>query len=233
MIKNIFFDLDDTIFDYYESEKIALSTALLKGGIEPTDEILKAYHTINIPLWQLYERKEAECEFIVVERFRQLFEKCGIDFDPQKMEDIYENELAHNAHLVRGAREMLEELHKNYRLYVASNGLVKIQESRLKLANIEHYFSDVFTSQRNGASKPNLEFFEYCFARIPDFKLEETIIVGDSLTSDIKGGINSGLRTVWFNKYKMKNTTDISPDFEFTTLSEVKDFIINEKTIKA
>jgi len=233
MIKNIFFDLDDTIFDYFKSEKVALSIALLKAGIEPTDELLKTYHAINIPLWQAYERKEKDCEFIVVERFRQLFEVNNINFDAEKMEDIYENELAHNAHLVEGAREMLEELHKNYRLYVASNGLVRIQESRLKLSNIGHYFSDVFTSQRNGACKPNKEFFEYCFARIPDFKREETIIVGDSLTSDIKGGINAGIRTVWLNRYKMQNTTDIKPDFEFTSLKEVRNFIINEQSVKA
>jgi len=233
MIKNIFFDLDDTIFDYFKSEKIALSAALLKAGIEPTDELLKTYHAINIPLWQAYERNEKDCEFIVVERFRQLFEKNNIKFSADKMEDIYENELGNNAHLVEGAKEMLEELYKDYSLYIASNGLVRIQEHRLKLAGIGHYFADVFTSQRNGACKPNKEFFDYCFERIPDFKREETIIVGDSLTSDIKGGINAGLRTVWFNKYKMQNTTDIKPDFEFTSLAEVKNYIIGEKSVKA
>ena len=178
----------------------------------------------------LYERVKAQMEKY---EGKYEWEQILVDNGSTDNSESLMRTLAQNAHLVEGAREMLEELHKNYRLYIASNGLVKIQESRLKLANIEHYFSDVFTSQRNGASKPNLEFFEYCFARIPDFKREETIIVGDSLTSDIKGGINAGLRTVWFNKYKMKNTTDIRPDFEFTTLGEVKNFIINEKTIKA
>ena len=232
MIKNILFDLDDTIFDYAASEIAALSTALKKAGIEPTDEVLKSYHGINIPLWQSYERKETTCEFIVVERFRQLFEKNGINFDPQKMEDIYENELGQNAHLVEGAREMLETLKKDHRIYAASNGLVKIQESRLRHSNTAKYFDDVFTSERNGECKPNKEFFDYCFERIPDFKKEETVIVGDSLTSDIKGGNNAGIRAIWFNRYNMPKRPDIKPDFEFKTLKEITDFIMSESSVR-
>lgn len=233
MIKNIFFDLDDTIFDYAASEISALSTALRKAGIEPTDEVLKSYHGINIPLWQAYERKEATCDFIVVERFRQLFEKNHINFDPQEMEDIYEAELGQNAHLVEGAREMLAELKKNHRIYAASNGLVKIQESRLRISDTAKYFDDVFTSERNGECKPNKEFFDYCFERIPDFKKEETIIVGDSMTSDIKGGINAGIRTIWFNRFNMPKIQGIIPDYEFKTLEEIKDFILSEKSVKS
>ena len=233
MIRNVFFDLDDTIFDYATSEIAALSTALKKAGIEPTDEVLKSYHGINIPLWQAYERKEASCEFIVVERFRQLFEKCGINSDPQKMEDIYETELGQNAHLVEGAREMLEELKKTCRIYAASNGLVKIQENRLKISDTAKYFDDVFTSERNGACKPNKEFFDYCFERIPDVKKEETVIVGDSMTSDIKGGINAGIRTIWFNRFKMPKMSGVVPDYEFKTLDEIKEFILSENSVKS
>ncbi len=233
MIKNIFFDLDDTIFDYAASEITALSNALRKAGIEPTDKVLKSYHGINIPLWQAYERKEVTCEFIVVERFRQLFEKHNINFDPKTMEDIYEEELGKNAHLIYGAREILQELKKNHRIYAASNGLVRIQESRLKLSDIAKYFDDVFTSERNGDCKPNKEFFDYCFKRIPDFKKEETVIVGDSMTSDIKGGINAGIRTIWFNRYKMPRMAGVNPDYEFKSLFEIKEFILSENSVKS
>ncbi len=233
MIKNVFFDLDDTIFDYAASEIVALSTALKKAGIEPTEEVLKSYHGINIPLWQAYERKEASCEFIVIERFRQLFEKNNINFDAQKMEDIYEAELGQNAHLIEDARETLKELKKTCRIYAASNGLVKIQESRLRISDTAKYFDDVFTSERNGACKPNKEFFEYCFERIPNFKKEETVIVGDSMTSDIKGGINAGIRTIWFNRFKMPKVQGIVPDYEFRSLEEIKEFIQSENSVKS
>ena len=147
------------------------------------------------------------------------------------MEEIYECELGQSACLTNGAKEMLIELSKNHFLYVASNGLNSVQESRLRLAGIEQYFTDVFTSQRAGDCKPNLAFFDYCFKRISNFNRNETIIVGDSLTSDIKGGKNAGIRTIWFNPVKIPNKTDNEPDFEFSSIEEIKNFILSENAI--
>ena len=107
-----------------------------------------------------------------------------------------------------GAPELLEELYRKYRLYIVSNGTAKVQEGRIGSSGIAKYMDGIFISQILGANKPDKQFFDICFAEIPDFSLSETVIIGDSLSSDIKGGINAGITTVWFNPKRIENDSD-------------------------
>jgi len=221
MIRNVLFDLDDTLFDFHKAEKIALTKTLVHFGIDPTEETLALYSTINAAHWKRLELGEISREEVKVGRYRELFETIGVECDPVKATAYYESMLAIGHYFMPGAPELLEELYGKYRLYIVSNGTAKVQEGRIGSSGIAKYMDGIFISQTLGANKPDKQFFDICFAEIPDFSLSETVIIGDSLSSDIKGGINAGITTVWFDPKGIENDSDIKPDYTIKELSEV------------
>ena len=221
MIRNVLFDLDDTLFDFHKAEKIALTKTLVHFGIDPTEETLALYSTINAAHWKRLELGEISREEVKVGRYRELFKTIGVECDPVKATAYYESMLAIGHYFMPGAPELLEELYRKYRLYIVSNGTAKVQEGRIGSSGITKYMDGIFISQILGANKPDKQFFDICFAEIPDFSLSETVIIGDSLSSDIKGGINAGITTVWFNPKGIENDSDIKPDYTIKELCEV------------
>lgn len=221
MIRNVLFDLDDTLFDFHKAEKIALTKTLVHFGIDPTEETLALYSTINAAHWKRLELGEISREEVKVGRYRELFKTIGVECDPVKATAYYESMLAIGHYFMPGAPELLEELYRKYRLYIVSNGTAKVQEGRIGSSGIAKYMDGIFISQILGANKPDKQFFDICFAEIPDFSLSETVIIGDSLSSDIKGGINAGITTVWFNPKGIESDNDIKPDYTIKELSEV------------
>ena len=221
MIRNVLFDLDDTLFDFHKAEKIALTKTLVHFGIDPTEETLALYSTINAAHWKRLELGEISREEVKVGRYRELFKTIGVECDPVKATAYYESMLAIGHYFMPGAPELLGELYRKYRLYIVSNGTAKVQEGRIGSSGIAKYMDGIFISQILGANKPDKQFFDVCFAEIPDFSLSETVIIGDSLSSDIKGGINAGITTVWFNPKGIENNNDIKPDYTIKELSEV------------
>ena len=221
MIRNVLFDLDDTLFDFHKAEKIALTKTLVHFGIDPTEETLALYSTINAAHWKRLELGEISREEVKVGRYRELFKTIGVECDPVKATAYYESMLAIGHYFMPGAPELLEVLYGKYRLYIVSNGTAKVQEGRIGSSGIAKYMDGIFISQILGANKPDKQFFDICFSEIPDFSLSETVIIGDSLSSDIKGGINAGITTVWFNPKGIENDNDIKPDYTIKELSEV------------
>ena len=221
MIRNVLFDLDDTLFDFHKAEKIALTKTLVHFGIDPTEETLALYSTINAAHWKRLELGEISREEVKVGRYRELFKTIGVECDPVKATAYYESMLAIGHYFMPVAPELREELYIKYRLYIVSNGTAKVQEGRIGSSGIAKYMDGIFISQILGANKPDKQFFDICFAEIPDFSLSETVIIGDSLSSDIKGGINAGITTVWFNPKGIENDNDIKPDYTIKELSEV------------
>ena len=210
MVQHIFLDLDDTIFDFKKAERIALSRTLREEGIKPTEHILNRYSEINLSQWKLLELGKLTREEVLM--------SC----DAKKISEKYEDFLGEGHYFIPGAKELLEDLSKKYHLYLASNGAVKVQMSRIKSAGIEKYLEKIFLSEQIGYEKPSPQFFEKCFAQIPDFKKEEALILGDSLTSDIRGGKNAGILTVWFHPSGKKVEEEIVPDYEIGKLEELK-----------
>ena len=198
MIKNVLFDLDDTLFDFQKAERIALSKTLEDLGIEPTEHVLERYHVLNQAPWKRLELGELTLEQVKTTRYRLLFEELGMEISPEDATGRYENYLGMGHYYIEGAPRLLEELRGKYRLYLVSNGTSAVQRSRIKSAGIERCFEEIFISQEIGHKKPDREFFEYCFDHAPEMKPEETVIVGDSLSSDILGGKNAGIATIWF-----------------------------------
>lgn len=222
MIKNILFDLDDTILDFKMAERVALTKALTQLGIEVNDYIVKQYSKYNISQWKRLELGEITREEVKVNRYKLLFDEFKFDISPQKATALYENNLCIGHYFIDGAQDIIQKLwDEEYNLYLVSNGAKRVQDSRLESAGISKYFKGIFISETVGYEKPNKEFFDYCFSHISDFKRDETVIIGDSLSSDIKGGLIAGIKTIWFNPNHEINTSAVKPDYEIDLLSQI------------
>ena len=221
MIRNILFDMDDTIFDFKMAEKIALKKTLQQLGINPTDEIMSRYSVINQAQWRLLEEGKIAREELKSRRFRLLFEEFGSDASEFEAAQLYGELLGVGHYYIEGAHELLEELQGKYALYIVSNGTTSVQKGRIASSDIEKFVKAIFISQEIGVNKPAREFFDACFAQIEDNDRDASVIIGDSLTSDIQGGANAGITSVWFNPHAKENNTDIRPDYEIRSLSEI------------
>ncbi|MGM9604788.1 MAG: YjjG family noncanonical pyrimidine nucleotidase [Faecousia sp.] len=222
MMEFVFLDLDDTILDFHKAERIALSKTLGSFGLEPTEEVLGRYHIINRQHWERLERGELTRDQVQEGRFRVLFSQLGHAVDAVAVTRAYEHNLGIGHYFLPGAREAVERLHQKYRLFLASNGTASVQHSRLTSAGLYPYFEKVFVSQEIGFNKPSREYFDACFAQIPGFDPQKAIMVGDSLTSDILGGIRAGIKTCWVNPGHLSPREDIPADYEIEALSQLE-----------
>lgn len=221
MLKTVFLDLDDTILDFTRAEAEALRRALMEADVLADDTVLARYHAINAAQWELLEEGVLTREQVLVGRFDILFEELDLVRSAREVCERYEGYLEEGCWFIPGAEALLETLTPRYDLYLASNGAAQVQYRRLESAGIRRYFRGIFISQELGADKPSPAFFEKCFAAVPGFSKESAVIVGDSLTSDIRGGKNAGLRTCWFNPCGKPVRPGIVPDYEFTALDQL------------
>lgn len=221
MIRFVLLDLDDTILDFHRAEATAVSKTFLRLGIEPTAQLVQRYSEVNAAHWRMLERREITRQQVLTGRFRHLFSEIGADCDPEQTQQIYEAYLSQGHYFIPGAEALLEELHGKFLLYLVSNGNAAVQEGRLKSAGIAPFFEEIFISEHIGADKPSKQYFDRCFARIPDFDPDQAILIGDSPTSDILGGINAGVKTCWFNPNHRPPHLQIHPDFEIDCLSKL------------
>ncbi|MGN0999246.1 MAG: YjjG family noncanonical pyrimidine nucleotidase [Faecousia sp.] len=220
----LFLDLDDTILDFHKAERIAVAKTIRDFGVEPTEEILELYHRINRAHWEMLERGELTRGEVLVNRFAALFRQLGAEPDPSACAKDYEHNLSIGHYFLPGAEEALGVLQKKYRLFLVSNGTAAVQKGRMTSANLYRFFEQVFISEEIGYNKPSKAYFDACFARIPDFDPDKAVIVGDSLTSDILGGKNAGIATVWVNPEHLP-CGEIRPDWEIERLSQLENLL--------
>ena len=190
-------------------------------GVSPTPERVQSYHEINLKHWRMLERGEITRERLLVRRFEFFFASVGVVADADRTQRVYEYELGLRSYFLEGAKEMLDELKAaGYRLYLASNGTTVVQTPRIRAAALAPYFDGIFLSEAIGCDKPSRAFFDACFAEIRDFSPEQAIILGDSLSSDIAGGLNAGIQTCWFHPAGTPPTGAVRPHHQISTLSE-------------
>lgn len=225
MIEYLFLDLDDTILDFHRAERIAIAKTLQQFGLEPSEEVLNRYHVINKEHWERLERQELTREQVIRGRFETLFQELGRTVDAAAVAACYEQKLSVGHYFLPGAWEAVERLSQRYPLYLASNGTAVVQHGRLTSAGLYPFFREVFISQKIGFNKPAREYFDRCFARIPGFDPGRAMMVGDSLTSDILGGIRAGMKTCWVNPEGRPARPDIQPDYQIATLAELEDLL--------
>lgn len=220
MIRFVLMDLDDTILDFHRAEAAAVSRTFEILGIDPKPEFVQRYSEINAAHWRMLERGEITRPQVLTGRFFQLFSEIGANCDPERTQQIYEAHLSRGHYFIPGAQQLLQDLQGKYLLYLVSNGNAVVQEGRLKSSGIAHCFEDIFISEIIGADKPSKEYFDRCFARIPGFESEQAILIGDSPTSDILGGIRAGVKTCWFNPQHRPPHPAIHADYEIDRLSK-------------
>ncbi len=192
-------DADDTIFDFPKCEYNALKHTLEAYGLDFDDRIYRAFSSINNALWKKFEIKKITRAQLRVERFRELIKLCFVDIyaeeNTEKLADKYIEMLAEQAILIDGAAESLEKLSEMYSIHIITNGLKPVQRRRFSVSGIEKYISGLYISDEMGTQKPSKEFFDMVLADITEKDKKKILVVGDSLTSDMQGGRNSGLDT--------------------------------------
>lgn len=221
----VLFDADATLFDFKKSEHSAVIDCLTFAGIEVTDEIIAKYSEINDGYWKMLERGEVTRKELFVARWRDLLTFYGFDFDAETIANLYPQKLAEKCFLMDGAEEIIQKLYGRVKLYIVTNGFARVQHGRFDNSPLRIYFEDMFISEEIGAEKPTIEYFETVFSKIPDFDKKKTIIIGDSLTSDIKGGINAGIDTCWFNPQNKKAPEGMDITYTINKLSEIEHII--------
>ncbi|QWI52257.1 YjjG family noncanonical pyrimidine nucleotidase [Bacillus mycoides] len=219
--KTLLFDVDDTLLDFQKAEKIALRMLFEEKGLLLTDEIEDRYKKINKSLWDSFEKGEIARNEIINTRFSILFKEYGEEVDGILVENNYRSYLEEGNQLMQGAFEFINQIQSKYDLYIVTNGISKTQDKRLRNAGLHSLFKDIFVSEDTGFQKPMREYFDYVFERIPNFASEEGLIIGDSLSADIKGGYVAGIDTCWFNPEKKSNDSEIMPTYEVHNFEEL------------
>ncbi len=217
----VLFDADGTLLDFLSAERNALGEALREMGVEPSEEITVAYSAINDGLWKALERGEVTKPQLRVRRFADLAQRFSFTFDPAEMAEAYEGSLSRQGILLDGAYELVSVLADKADLYIITNGIEKVQKGRMSRVPIAPLFKHSFISDEIGCEKPRAEFFDYVASHIENFDPEHTVVVGDSLSSDIKGAIGAGLDCIWFNPKGKEAPEGMDVTYTVSTLAEV------------
>ena len=218
----VFLDADETLFDFKRAERYALSRACVPFGVEASEDLVHAYDRINSGLWTLLERGELDSRTLRVRRFSLLFRELDLDMDAESFSRAYIEWLSKAAFLLPGAEDLCAYLYGKYTLVIVTNGFREVQVPRIRSSAIRGYMSAVVVSEEAGCGKPDKSIFEYACALVGARDKGRIIMVGDSLSSDILGGINFGIDTCWLNASGKSNDSGIRPLYEVHSLEGVK-----------
>lgn len=197
----ILWDLDGTLLDFKMSERYALGVCLEAHGVTMTEEMLALYSGINEKFWERLERGEITKKELLPGRFREFFRQQGIDhIDADEMQSQYERELGTKTYYVDDSYEIVKELNAlGVKQHIVTNGILVTQQIKMKNSGFDKLIDKVFISDVIGYEKPRKEFFDIAFSELSDFRKERALLVGDSLTSDMRGANNTGVDACWYN----------------------------------
>lgn len=223
MIRTILWDVDNTLLDFNAAERAALKTLFAEFGIgECTDAMVARYSAINVSFWQRLERGELTKDRVLLGRFEQFFDEYGIDTSiVPAFNDRYQLTLGDTIVFRDDSFRLVQSLKDRVKQYVVSNGTVVAQTKKLKRSRLGEVMDGVFLSEKLGAEKPSAVFFEKVFAAIRPDDLSEVLIVGDSLTSDIRGGMDAGIKTCWYNPGRKPLPENYRVDYQLADLREL------------
>ena len=226
----ILWDIDGTILNFLEAEKAAIQRGFQEFNIgECTDEMLADYSQINKKYWEMLERKEASKQEILYGRFYEFFDKYGIDKSiADDFQPWYQLALGDTIVFENGALSLLKELKGKVKQYAVTNGTKVAQTKKLSKSGLNKIFDGVFISEDIGVEKPSVDFFVKVFQKteLTETDKKKILIVGDSLTSDIKGGNNIGIDTCWYNPKGANKPNDIIVNYEIKELSDLKKYLV-------
>ncbi len=220
----IYFDLDNTILDFTATEYKAIKQLLTLHNLPHSDDIIAKYSAINQSWWERFEKGEIEKSEIFAGRFKTFLEYYRFEGDPQKMADDYFALLAAGHDIIEKADTVVKELKsRGYIICITTNGVSKTQYRRINECGLKEYFDYVFVSEDAGAQKPDVEYFKYAMSNSPEQDKSKILVIGDSLSSDILGGINFHVDTCWLNP-KGKAAT-IKPTYQIANIMQILDIL--------
>lgn len=224
----VLLDADNTLFDFDAAERSALKQAMEERGYPFCDETEALYLSINRALWAAFDRGEVTQSFLVVERFRQLNARLGGHADPEDFNRDYLTHMGENSTLLPGAEDLCRDLARNHTLALATNGVARVQYARLARSPIRPYFTGVFISEELGCQKPQREFFQKAFQAlgITD-PAAQAVMVGDSLSSDIRGGRDAGIATIWYAPGGQSPEGDVVPTYTARSYDEIRHILLS------
>lgn len=233
MIKVILWDIDGTLLDFIKAENAAIKKCFQVFGLgDCSDEMIQRYSGINRMYWEKLERGEMSKQEILVNRFVDFFKSENIETDcAEKFNLEYQVRLGDTICFRDNSFELVKDLKKRVKQYAVTNGTKAAQDRKLEASGLIKLFDGVFISEDVGCEKPGMDFFEYVFQKIGDYKKEEIMIIGDSLTSDMQGGNNAGIVCCWYNPERMIKDKKIRIDYEIDDLRNVPEVLDRIKEI--
>ena len=223
--KILLFDADHTLFDFKKCEYHALREALEELSLPNDDRYIDGYSEINEKMWKALERGEITKERLALKRFEVFAEEFSLTCNAYELAELYKERLSQQTYLFDGVEELLARLYGAFRMFIITNGIKSVQEGRMSRSQISKYFEKIFISEVIGYEKPSKSFFDAVKKQIPDFDIRGSLVIGDSLTSDIKGGINAGIDTCWYNPDGKEAPSDMPITYTVKNLSELLDII--------
>jgi len=224
LITTVLLDVDDTLLDFHEGAREAMKQGYTEAGLQYEDKMFDVFTQINDGLWRKIETKEITRDELYQIRWNLVFDALSINYDGEKFEEIFLRMLRTSSVPVPYALEIIKYLSSKYTVCVASNAPHDQQILRMDNVGLTPYIQHIFTSEKLGYEKPSTKFFDCCFAELGNVKRDEVIIIGDSITADIKGGIDYGIKTCWFN-YRNKSDQGIKPHYIIETLKDLKNIL--------
>ena len=218
----LLFDADDTLFDFPQASSHAFGVMCQANDIPNTPDIYQLYYRINEELWAAFDRGEVSKTYVVTERYVRFLSAMQLDRDPVICNRDYLSALGAGVFPLPYAEDVCRELsRRGHRLYIATNAVAAVQRNRLKNSVFADLFQGAFISEEAGAPKPNLAYYHHIFRQIPEITPENTLVIGDSLSTDIKGANNAGLPCCWFNPNKLPRPSDLRINYEISDLREL------------
>ena len=229
MIEAILWDVDGTLLDFLAAEKAAIRAVFESMGLGYcTDEQIARYSVINKKYWKRMEDGEITKAEVLSGRFEEFFAGEGIVADVDEFNVRYQTALGDTVVFFDEGDSLLREFRGRVKQYAVTNGTRRAQRRKLANSGLDQIFDGVFISDEVGHEKPTVEFFAHVFREIGDVSRDRVLIVGDSLSSDIRGGKNAGIRTCWYNPSRAQAPEEMRPDYEISNLAEVR-YILDEQ----
>jgi 2-haloacid dehalogenase len=222
----LLFDADGTLFDFATAEARALEQAFVDMGAPFTSDCLPQYQRINAKLWAMLERGEVTPGELQVQRFALLCETLGLKVAPDVFSSTYLACLSGCGDVIEGALEVVAALSQAYQLALVTNGLSRVQRGRLSGSPLEPFFSHLIISEEVGVAKPAREYFEVVFERIGFDDRRAVLLIGDSLSSDMQGGRNSGIDTCWYNPARLSRPEGMVISYEIHDLRQLLSLLL-------